>query len=303
MWPRTVTDLISELVRREICLKRYDAGQHRAPCPECRKSARDDALAVKIDGEGATWTCHRCGWTGSARGRVGWKPGTDERSPSSSSDRGSATKTERARRLIRIGSPIINTPAHAYLRGRGIDTATLNRLAPGALLFIRDTWHWPTQTRRPVMIGRIVNIQTNEIQGAHQTFLTPNGDGKADVEHQRLYLGPKAGGCIKLTEDSEVTTGLAVAEGIETALSGMMAGYPTWALLDAGNLAAFPVLNGIESLTILADNDENGRGQEAAESCARRWHEAGREVRVAVPALAGSDWNDRLMKGSNDGRR
>ncbi len=303
MWPKTVTDLVVDLGHLGINLNRYDVGQHRSPCPECRKGARDDALAVKIDGQGAKWTCHRCGWTGSVRERSNRKHGVDDGPPPSRWVPGSTTKTERARRLISVGVPVADTLVDAYLRGRGIETAMLSYLDPGALLFVPNVWHWPTQTPLPAMVGRIVDILTNDLQGAHQTFLDPNGNGKAHVERQRLYLGPKSGGCIKLTDDSEVTTGLAVAEGIETALSGMMAGYPTWALLDAGNLAAFPVLSGIESLTILADNDENGRGREAAKSCARRWHNAGREVRIVEPALPGTDWNDRLREASDAGRR
>jgi hypothetical protein len=39
---------------------------------------------------------------------------------------------------------------------------------------------------------------------------------------------------------------------------------PAWALGDAGNVRAFPVLSGIECLTIVVDNDEGGTGQRAA---------------------------------------
>src|SRR3954468_15978776 len=40
-------------------------GEHRAPCPRCEKGRRDDALAVKVEPDGAcTWVCHRCGWRG-----------------------------------------------------------------------------------------------------------------------------------------------------------------------------------------------------------------------------------------------
>jgi hypothetical protein len=51
-----------------------------------------------------------------------------------------------------------------------------------------------------------------------------------------------------------------------------------WACIDAGNLAALPVLNGIEALTIAADNDP--AGQAAAQTCATRWAAAGRTVSV-----------------------
>ena len=61
-----------------------------------------------------------------------------------------------------------------------------------------------------------------------------------------------------------------VAEGIESALSLAWAFVPVWACIDAGNLAALPVLDGIEALTIAADNDP--AGQAAAQTCATRPH-------------------------------
>jgi putative DNA primase/helicase len=39
---------------------------------------------------------------------------------------------------------------------------------------------------------------------------------------------------------------------------------PGWARGSAGNVEAFPVLPGVEALTIFAGHDASGRGQEAA---------------------------------------
>ena len=69
-----------------------------------------------------------------------------------------------------------------------------------------------------------------------------------------------------------------MAEGIESALSLAWAFVPVWAAVDAGNLAALPVLAGIEALTIAADADP--AGQAAAQTCATRWAAAGRTVAV-----------------------
>jgi putative DNA primase/helicase len=114
----------------------------------------------------------------------------------------------------------------------------------------------------------------------------------------RLSLGPVGGGAIKLS--AEVTTGLTVGEGVETVLAGMMAPTryrPAWALISSGNLETFPVLAGIESLTILVDHDrrdQHGRraGQKAAAECARRWDAAGREVVAVIPQREGHDMAD-----------
>ena len=66
---------------------------------------------------------------------------------------------------------------------------------------------------------------------------------------------------------------------------------PVWAACSAGGIARFPVLPGVEALTIFADNDDGGAGTRAAEACARRWAEAGREARIFAPP-AGSDFHD-----------
>jgi hypothetical protein len=77
-----------------------------------------------------------------------------------------------------------------------------------------------------------------------------------------------------------------------------------WATIDAGNLAAFPVLPGVEALTIVADHDRpnprTGRraGTEAAEACARRWAEAGAEVRIWLAPDEGADLNDYVREAA-----
>jgi hypothetical protein len=89
----------------------------------------------------------------------------------------------------------------------------------------------------------------------------------------------------------EPTMGLILCEGVETGISLCQQGVrPVWACGAAGTLAKFPVLGGIEALTIAADADVPG--QRAAAELAARWRNAGCEVRI-VPPEAG-DWADRL---------
>jgi putative DNA primase/helicase len=104
----------------------------------------------------------------------------------------------------------------------------------------------------------------------HRTWVNADGT-KAAIKPPRLLLGGhrKAGGVIRLWPDEALTQGLAIAEGIETALSLAQAFQPAWALIDAGNLAKFPPLAGVESLTIAVDHDD--AGQRAAGECADRW--------------------------------
>jgi Toprim domain len=147
-------------------------------------------------------------------------------------------------------------------------------------------------TRHPCMIALYRDIRTNEPKAIHRTALTPGGE-KID----RMTLGPKAGCAIKLSADEDVAEGLTIAEGIETALAGMTLNFrPAWAVGDAGEMGKFPVLSGIECLTILVDNDTSGTGQARALECSKRWTGKGREVFRVVPTAVGQDMAD-IIRG------
>jgi hypothetical protein len=121
---------------------------------------------------------------------------------------------------------------------------------------------------------------------------------------ERRSLGPTKSGAIKLWSDTEVTYGLVVGEGMETVAAaatrinpnnGTLL-QPAWSLIDRINLRDLPILAGVESLTILVDNDASGDGQAAAAQCAARWSAAGREVIRLTPKVQGVDFND-IVRG------
>jgi putative DNA primase/helicase len=94
-----------------------------------------------------------------------------------------------------------------------------------------------------------------------------------------------------LSAFEEPAMGLVLCEGVETGLALFQRELrPIWACGAAGTLANFPLLGGLEALTISADADMPG--QHAAEELAKRWRIAEREVRI-VPPEAGN-WADRL---------
>ncbi|MGB3042315.1 MAG: toprim domain-containing protein [Xanthobacteraceae bacterium] len=139
-----------------------------------------------------------------------------------------------------------------------------------------------------MMVALMRDIHTDEPCGVHRTFLTPEG---AKVE--KRMLGRAKGAAIKLSPDEDVTHGLHIGEGIESTLSFMMAGYaPAWALGSAGAVKAFPILSGIEALTIFAEND--AASADSADTCGERWIEADREVTLATPQHG--DGNDILKE-------
>jgi putative DNA primase/helicase len=135
-------------------------------------------------------------------------------------------------------------------------------------------WHpnlrHPSGYVGPALVGLITDSVTNEAISLHRTWVQPNGS-KAPVNPARMLLKDhkKAGGVIRLWPDECATYGLSIAEGIETSLAAAHGAQPIWSTIDAGNMAAFRILPGIDSLTIFADNDEAGR--KAAKACAERW--------------------------------
>ena len=137
------------------------------------------------------------------------------------------------------------------------------------------------------MVALFRDIATDRPSGIHRTFL--------DNEARKLgckMLGRARRAAIKLDDDANVTLGLTVGEGLETCIAAWLAGFrPVWALGSVSRIASFPVLPGIEAITILGEVDDGGANRRATEQCAARWHEAGCEVLLVSP-LVGKDLND-----------
>jgi putative DNA primase/helicase len=287
-----------------IRLKRSKPGEHRAPCPECDKGPRDDALAVKIDRDGgATWVCHRCDWRGaigperSERHARPAAPRQDKRADPEQHD----TLAPWGHRLWQSCRPIEpGTVAAAYLDHRGCIT-----LPPGDHL----RWHPDLEDkvsgyRGPALVGLVTDVETVEPINLHRTWLAADGTGKAPIaKPRRLLKGHRSRGVVRLWPDEDVNLGLVLGEGIETCLAAARSGLaPVWSVLSAGNLAAFPVLPGLAGLTVLVDHDrpnpKTGKraGFEAAREVIERYVAAGfdpaRDIRVIFPPTEGEDVAD-----------
>jgi hypothetical protein len=199
-----------------------------------------------------------------------------------------ATKVDRALALWAAGTPPRGTLVEAYLAGRGIELDAY--LASGAVLRFLERCPFGRQTR-PAMLGLFRDVKTDEPCGISRLALTAHGAKDRDIN--RMFAGQVGGAAIKIDPNELVEYGLSIGEGVETCLSVRQDGHkPVWALGSATAIARFPVLAGVEALTIWADNDENGVGQRAAELCADRWSLEGAEVRVITPKRRGADFND-----------
>ena len=146
--------------------------------------------------------------------------------------------------------------------------------------------------RVPCLIALVRGIENDEPQAIHRTALKL---GPRPERLGRLSLGLVAGGAIKLSLDGDVTTGLLIGEGIETTLSAsrVLKFRPCWSVLSRSGIEKFPILSGIESITIAVDRDESGDGQRDAAVLAGRLEAAGIEARRAYSKV-GKDFNDAL---------
>ena len=195
-------------------------------------------------------------------------------------------KSELARQIADQAVPVAGTLAEIYLTrriGTKIDWPSCLRFHP----------HCPRgKERLPALIAVLRDAITDEFRAVQRIFLQPDGSDRLRDAHGKMTLGPAAGSVVKLSRDDEVTAGLGIAEGAEKALALMALGWrPVWATCGASTMANFPVLAGIEALTIFADPDE--AGQKAATACAQRWADAGREVVIRAPR-GESDWSATL---------
>ena len=205
-----------------------------------------------------------------------------------------AERTARALRWWNGAQPIAGTLAARYLAEvRGIDLKVLpDDISERALRFHPNCVFGPG-TRHPCLIALMRNPVSGQPTGIHRIALTSDAR-KID----RRMLG--VAGVVQLWPADRQ---LVVGEGLETVLAAATRlPYrgaplrPAWAMLSDGALARFSVIAGVEQLIVLADNDANGEGQAAAESCKRQWQAAGRRGVQLTPDRPDTDFNDIVLE-------
>jgi hypothetical protein len=306
----TPAALAAQLAERMMDLARDLAGEPSDRGRETWRYGRKGSLAVVIAGQKrGAWHDHEAGIGGDALGLVAhmrrepmraayaWAlawlaeapapahrapPARPVAPPEAPRDAEPARTLDLARTIWREAVAPAGTLAGTYLASRGLalpDDAPL-RFHPECP---RGAERWPA------MVALMTDPATAEPVGVHRTFLAHDGQGKAPGPLPAKMMAGAAG-VIRLTPDAEVTAGLGLAEGIETAAAVLQrfGCRPVWAATSAGAIARFPVLPGIEALTIFADADAAGLA--AARSCCARWAEAGREARILAPPAG--DWDD-----------
>ncbi len=203
-----------------------------------------------------------------------------------------------ARDMWQSALPASGTVVARYLRSRGIEIPV-----PPSIRFIgmftAYGWHGPSRDQRPVMVAAVEHVEHGFV-GVSRTFLAIDGSTKASLDPPRLFTGPVAGGAVRLAPAAET---LVVGEGIETCLAAMQAtAMPAWAALSTSGLVALVLPAIVRAVIIVADNDANGAGEQAARKAAARWRTEGRQARVYMSPRVGEDANDCLLSAGAEVR-
>jgi hypothetical protein len=199
-----------------------------------------------------------------------------------------AGSPESARRLISMSQPITGTIVETYLRKRGITALH----GTGALRFHPRCYYRPdscspTETW-PAMIASVTDLDSR-ITGAHRTWLSSDGSGKAPIDTPRRAMGDLLGNAVRFDRATQV---MAAGEGIETMLSLRMAlpHMPMVAALSAAHLAAILFPATLRRLYIARDDDL--AGDNAMASLVERAQAVGIEAITLSPRLG--DFNEDL---------
>ena len=212
------------------------------------------------------------------------------------------SKVARALGAWRSAISATGTFVQGYLQGRGIVSPP-----PASIRFLPRQRNWIDGKTYPVMISLVQRVPGADERkqngallidaGAHFTFLQAGGVNgpvrKAATNSCKPTLGQLRYGGVWLTPVNEIDE-LAVAEGIETALSvQQITNLPTVAALSAAGMRSVRWPPRVRRLWIAADNDEVGRG--AAKVLLERALRAGLQAHIKLPARGKNDFNDLLL--------
>lgn len=311
-------DILSEAKRLGADLKpiHRNAGEHVGPCPVCGGKDR-----FSINTKKRVWHCRGCGRGGDivdlvrhldslsfaeAIARLTNEMPEPERQgrpaeakPASDDE---ARNLRSAARIVAELVPVKGSAGETYLRKvRKIDTAAIADVLArvDAIGWHRAVYFHQLDPEKPYhelhgrKLGALIGIMTDpvtaKLTGAiSRTYLGADG---AKVGKAKTLAAPA--GIVRLSRDEDVLGGLHLAEGIESGLCALSLGFrPLWVTGSTSLMRVFPLLGGIERLSILADRDANGAGENAAKVAACRWREAGRDARIRRLSQGLGDVND-----------
>ena len=151
-------------------------------------------------------------------------------------------------------------------------------------------WIDPADGPLPKMVAA-VQRSDGVIVAVQTTLLTADARKASGQVLPRFTTGPLGDGAVRF---GKVTDVMGLAEGVETALSGMeITGIPVWACLGAGRMRRVAVPERVRELHIFRRHDVAGRS--AAERMLAA-HGHCRRVVQYYPPPQDADWNAALCR-------
>jgi len=191
--------------------------------------------------------------------------------------------------------PLACTLAERYLRLRGVHRAagTALRHHPGVATAV----YADAGPTKPALLAAITDLAA-ELTAVEITYLDPSGRRALRPRISRKMVGLVPPGVAVRLDPAAAE--MLVAEGVVTTLSASQRfGLPGWALLTAGNLAAWTAPFGVRRVLIAADR---GRpGEAAAERLEGRLAAAGVATAIAIPSPPYGDWNGAAVERTGEG--
>jgi hypothetical protein len=293
----SIIDIATEAAAR-LNLTRGRDNKWRGRCPACGYSK--PTLEVAVEQDRIAVSCSACGAVAGIAAMMG-VAGDIVIAPSAR-----PSKVARAVNAWRNANPAAGSLAERYLQSRGITLPP-----PASIRFLPRQRNWSDGGTYPAMISLVQRVPGDEDHaalefgaslmdaGAHFTFLQGGGPDapmvKAATDASKLTLGQLRHGGVWLTPIEKISEQLAVAEGIETALSVVqITNLPTVAALSAAGMRSLRWPPQVRRLWIAADNDQ--AGLKAAEALLERALRAGLHMDIKIPAEGKNDFNDLLRR-------
>ena len=227
-------------------------GNHRLACPECNRRTRDSALSVDVKDDGAiVWHCFRCQWSGAIRPDRPTLSIVKSAPPVKAQSAKRNDSRDHAREIWNATQALAGTIAADYLALRHCVVPPTN----ADLRFHPALYCIDVRAELPALVARVSTVVGNRGVGIHRIWIR---EGAAKAVAKKRLGGADEPVCVRLWPNESVEATLGIAEGIETALAAAHRLRPMWSTIDAGQMARFPLLTGIPSLTIFADYDAPG---------------------------------------------
>ncbi|QZA77292.1 toprim domain-containing protein [Deefgea tanakiae] len=225
-------------------------------------------------------------------------------------------ETAKLKALFDAAEPVsVCNMAGQYLAMRGLDISLHSHKY---VLHSTDSLDYWTQDQdgKPSKIGTfpalLAYIQKPDgaLAGLHRIYLNENAHKLSVVDPftgekldckklKAVHDGALVGAACRLFP-IDTDGRLALAEGVENAFAvNELGGWPTWSCISAGGLRTVQLPDSVREVLIWGDNDlpdRNGRniGKLAALAAGERFIKEGRNCRIYLPSVAGTDWLDVL---------